>query len=103
MKSSKIFLLSGLSLLITAACSHQNDYSPSPDATGEKIFAEACQNCHQPDSDGIIYTLKKENANLDAIRQQIRRGSLMMPKFPNMSEDAINKVGKYVLAHSRSE
>ncbi len=91
------------SLLFLSGCSHQNDYSPSSDATGEQIFAEVCKNCHQPDDKGIIYTLKKENANVAYISKQIKQGSMMMPKFPNMPDDAINKVAQYVLAHSRSE
>ena len=103
MKSSNSTLLFASSLMIAAGCSHQNDYSPAAEATGEQIFAEVCKNCHQPGSDGIIYTLKPENANPAYIRQQIKQGSLMMPKFPNMSDDAINKVSQYVLAHSRSE
>ncbi len=102
MKSLTITLLLGSSLIMTG-CSHQNDYSPSPEASGEQIFAEVCKNCHQPDNNGVIYTLKKENANPGYIRQKIRQGSFMMPNFPNMPDDAINKVGKYVLAHSRSE
>jgi mono/diheme cytochrome c family protein len=103
MTSLKSTFLLCSSFLIFSGCSHQNDYTPSPETSGEQIFAEVCKNCHQPDSNGIIYTLKKEDANLDYIRQKIKQGSMMMPKFPNMTDDAITKVGKYVLAHSQSE
>jgi len=89
--------------LALTACSHQNDYSPAPDATGEQIFTQVCSDCHQSDVDGIIYILKKEQANTDYIRQQIQQGSFMMPKFPNMSDEAIKKVSQFVLAHSKTQ
>ncbi len=88
--------------LALTACSHQNDYSPAPDANGEQIFKQVCSDCHKPDANGIIYTLKKEQANTDYIRKQIKQGSFMMPKFPNMPDEAIKKVSQFVLAHSKT-
>ncbi len=101
MKPLKRYLI--LMPLALTACSHQNDYSPAPDATGEQIFAQVCSDCHQPDANGIIYTLKKGQTNTDYIRQQIKQGSFMMPKFPNMSDEAIKKVSQFVLAHSKTQ
>ncbi len=98
-RNSKSLLL--LTPLLLTGCSH--DYAPAADATGEQIFQEACRECHQPDAEGIIYSLKPENANQNYIANKVKNGSFMMPSFPELKADDIKKLSDYVLAHSRKK
>ena len=78
------------------------DYTPSATATGEDIFKQACMECHEAieGKENIFYELKAENKNSDFFSNKISKGSLMMPKFPNITADKLTAVSQYALAHS---
>lgn len=99
--SHKTLLLTAALLALLNACSR--DYTPDPKATGEEIYQAACAECHQADEQGAMFTIDPKNANPTYIAHKIRSGSVMMPKFPNISASDINKLSAFVLAHSKSE
>lgn len=90
------------SLVITnSACSR--NYTPTTDANGEKIFQEACAECHKADNKnapGMIFALPPANANMEFIAKRLQTGSLKMPKFPNISGDKLQQLSDYVLNHN---
>ncbi len=95
----KFTLVSTFFLL--AACSR--DYAPTSSATGETIFKEACAECHQPKDPTIpqvVFSLNEKNANERYITHKVQGGSLMMPKFPNITGSKMRSLSTYVLNHS---
>lgn len=95
----KILLVSAFFLL--AACSR--DYTPASSAIGESIFKEACAECHQPKDPAVpqvVFSLNEKNANERYITHKVQGGSLMMPKFPNITGSKMRSLSTYVLNHS---
>jgi cytochrome c551 len=90
------------SLVVTvSACS--SSYTPAADANGEKIFQEACAECHKADNKdapGMIFALSTNNATMDFIAKKLQMGSLKMPKFPNITGDKLKQLSDYVLTHN---
>lgn len=83
------------------ACSR--DYTPTQTASGETIFKEACAECHQakdPQTPNIIFSFHANNANERYITHKVQGGSLMMPKFPNITGAKMRSLAEYVLNHS---
>lgn len=102
MKKS-ILLMTVCTITLTgfiSGCSR--DYTPSATATGEDIFKQACMECHEAieGKDNIFYELKAENKNTAFFSKKISNGSLMMPKFPNITADKLTAVSQYALEHS---
>lgn len=96
---NKTLLVSVVFLL--SACSR--DYTPASSASGETIFKEACAECHQPKDPAapqIIFSLHENNANERYITHKVQGGSLMMPKFPNITGAKMRSLSTYVLNHS---
>jgi len=94
----------GLSLMllgfVLSGCIRNNDYMPSPEASGEKIFKEVCVQCHTPVS-GSVMMLKPEMANADAIMERVKNGrGIGMPAFPNLTGEPAQNLAKYVLGNS---
>jgi len=92
--------LTGVALLL-AACTR--DYTPEPGASGERIFASACAECHNTavkDAPGMLFALDSNKATPIYIAQKVHNGSLMMPKFPNIKDQAMRVLSKYVLDHN---
>ena len=87
-----------LFVLLLTACSRE--YTPEKQATGEQIYQAACHECHKPANNGSIFILKAENANKAYITVKVKLGSLLMPSFPNMKSDDLNKIGDFALEHS---
>ncbi len=97
--NKQLLLTASISLLLSA-CS--KDYTPAAGATGETIFKQACMECHEAieGKDNIYYELASDNKNIDFFQQKISSGSLIMPKFPNITGEALTAVSQYALEHS---
>lgn len=90
-----------ISLLSINACSR--DYTPLPGSSGEKIFQEACSECHKADNKdapGMIFSLDPANAHEGFIVQRVHTGSIKMPKFPNIKDNDLKQLSAYVLTHN---
>ena len=96
----KSLLIIATTSLILTACS--NEYAPTADASGEDIYKAACMECHKPveGKDNIYYELTADKKNLAYIEAKISEGSLMMPKFPNLTGNSLKAVSQYALEHS---
>lgn len=101
---NKFFLLTAATgVLLLSGCSR--DYTPTSGATGEEIFKSACMECHEAieGKDNIYYELASDKKNIEFIEGRIASGSLVMPKFPNITGDSLKAVSKYALEHSASK
>jgi len=96
----KLLLLTASAGLLLSGCSR--DYTPAPGASGEEIFKGACMECHEAieGKDNIFYELASDKKNADFFAQKISSGSLIMPKFPNITGDGLKAVSQYALDHS---
>jgi len=96
----KLLLLTAATTLLTAGCSR--DYTPAAGASGEDIFKAACMECHEAieGRDNMFYELSSDKKNTDFIAKKISSGSLLMPKFPNITGDSLKAVSQYALEHS---
>ncbi len=96
----KLLLLTAGTTLLLAGCSR--DYTPVAGATGEDIFKGACMECHEAieGKDNIFYELSSEKKNADFFADKISSGSLIMPKFPNITGDNLKAVSQYAVEHS---
>ncbi len=97
---NKLLLTAAASTLVLTACT--NEYTPSEQANGEEIFKAACISCHKPieGKDTIYYELSADKMNQAYIEAKITEGSLMMPKFPNLTGENLSAVSQYALEHS---
>lgn len=96
----KIVLCAMLIGFVLSGCVRSNDYKPRSGMTGEKIFKEACVQCHTPVA-GNVMLLKPEMANADAIVERMKNGKgIGMPAFPNLTGDAARNVAEYILENS---
>lgn len=93
-----LFALGGALLLSITGCSR--DYAPADTASGEDIYKAACSECHKTNDNGSILQLSKDQSNIEYIAQKVRSGSLLMPSFPNVQTDDLNKIATYMLEHS---
>jgi mono/diheme cytochrome c family protein len=93
-------ILAGYALIVLSGCSVNSDYLPSTGAAGEKIFKEACVQCHSP-VHGNVMILRTEVANPDAIIERIKYGKgFAMPAFPNLTGESAQSVADYILENS---
>ena len=102
MKSS-ILLMTISSIAVSgfiSGCSR--DYTPSASETGEEIFKNACLECHEAieGKDNVFYELIAANKNSEFFSKKVSGGSLLMPKFPNITGDKLAAVSQYALDHS---
>ncbi len=95
-----LLLLTASASLLLSGCSR--DYTPSADATGEDIFKGACMECHEviEDKEGIFYEIASDERTVDFFANKISSGSLIMPKFPNITGDKLKAVSQYAFEHS---
>jgi mono/diheme cytochrome c family protein len=94
--------ISGCILLVLGGCSRNSDYIPREGATGEKIFKEACVQCHTPVASKVML-LRADMANPEAIADRVKNGKgLKMPAFPNLTGDSVQSLADYILANSGS-
>lgn len=98
MNKPLLFVATGT--LILSGCS--NEYTPTAESSGEEIFKAACMECHTPveGKNNIYYELTADKKNLAYIEAKISEGSLMMPRFPNLTGDSLKAVSQYALEHS---
>ena len=96
----KLLLLTASTTILLAGCSR--DYTPAAGASGEDIFKGACMECHEAieGRDNVFYELSSEKKNADFFAKKISSGSLLMPKFPNITGDSLKAVSQYALEHS---
>lgn len=96
----KFLLLTASAALLLSGCSR--DYTPAADATGEDIFKGACMECHEAieGKDNIFYEIAADKRNADFFAKKISSGSLIMPKFPNITGDGLKAVSQYAFEHS---
>ncbi|MDX2506128.1 MAG: cytochrome c [Gammaproteobacteria bacterium] len=94
-----LFLLASASLTLSG-CSR--DYTPAPGTGGEDIFNATCMECHEAieGKDNIFYELASDKRNTDSIAKKISSGSLLMPKFTNITGDSLKAISQYALDHS---
>lgn len=102
MKKSIVLLAAGLTTgsLLLSGCSR--DYTPAADASGEDIFKGACMECHEPieGKENIYYELSSDELNINFFSKKVTSGSLLMPKFPNITADKLTAVSQYALDHA---
>ena len=96
----KVLLLTASAGLLLSGCSR--DYTPAAGATGEDIFKGACMECHEAieGKDNIYYEIASNKRNADFFAKKISSGSLIMPKFPNITGDGLKAVSQYAFEHS---
>jgi mono/diheme cytochrome c family protein len=94
---NSLFLI--LLLLTLSGCSKKEQNLPKS-AKGEEIFRHACLSCHQPGPNGSIFQISTQKNNLSFFREHIRSGSWVMPAFPQLSDDELNKVADYALSQA---
>lgn len=96
----KTVLTVAVTTLLLAGCSR--DYTPAPGAGGEAIFNAACMECHEAieGKNKIYYELASDKRNADFVAKKVSSGSLMMPKFPNISGDSLKAVSEFAIEHS---
>ncbi len=94
-----LFLMAAATVTLSG-CSR--DYTPTAGATGEDIFKAACMECHEDveGKDNIFYELASDKRNADYFAKKVSSGSLLMPKFPNITGDHLTAVSQYALEHS---
>ena len=112
-----VALALGLVLMPLAAFAAEETRSPSPpslsmgfrftEATGEELFASACQGCHMPDGKGAVgagtYPSLANDSNLESGGYPVYvvvRGQRAMPPIGAMMSDAqVAAVVNYVRTH----
>jgi len=102
MKKSYLIAIASLVIITVTGCSKTSDYSPAAGASGEDIFKAACIECHK-DAAPKIFTFTADSANPATIQKAIANGNMAMPKFPNITDDALNKLTEYVLNNSEKQ
>jgi len=95
-----LLLTAATTTLLLSGCSR--DYTPAAGASGEDIFKGACMECHEAieGKENIFYELSSDKKNADFFAKRISSGSLLMPKFPNITGDSLKAVSQYALEHS---
>lgn len=96
----KLLLLTASAGLLLSGCSR--DYTPEPGATGEDIFKGACMECHEAieGKENIYYEIAANKRSADFFAKKISSGSLIMPKFPNITGAGLKAVSEYAFEHS---
>lgn len=97
----KLLVLSAaVTTLFLAGCSR--DYTPVAGASGEDIFKGACMECHEAveGKENVFYELASDKKNVEFFSKKISSGSLIMPKFPNITGESLNAVSQYALDHT---
>ena len=97
---NKTLLFIASSALLLAGCSR--DYTPVASATGEEIFKSACMECHEAieGKENIYYEVASDKKNAEYFANKISSGSLLMPKFPNITGKNLQAVSQYAADHS---
>ena len=97
---NKTLLFASSTILLLAGCSR--DYTPVAGATGEEIFKAACLECHEAieGKENIYYEVSSDKKNAEFFAKKISSGSLLMPKFPNVTGEALKAVSQYAAEHS---
>ncbi len=95
-----LLLTAATTMFLLAGCSR--DYTPVAGESGEDIFKGACMECHEviEGKENVFYELKSDNKNVEYFTSKIQSGSLLMPKFPNITGDSLKAVSQYALEHS---
>lgn len=97
MKTINLLVISA-ALFTLNGCS--KDYTPDAKATAESMYQTACAECHKKDAQAMIFTFDSKNANVAYISERIGKGNMMMPKFPNIKGEQLNKLSEYILKNS---
>ena len=97
---NKTLLFAASTVLLLAGCSR--DYTPAAGATGEEIFKAACLECHEAieGKENIHYEVTSDKKNAEYFANKISSGSLLMPKFPNITGEGLQAVSQYAVEHS---
>lgn len=98
----KYGLFAALIISFTAGCSKSSDYTPPKEASGEDIFKASCVECHK-EAAPKLFELAEDSATTDAIKKRIAEGNMMMPKFPNIQGESLDKLAEYVLTNSSTK
>ena len=101
MKNTLLF--AATSALLMAGCSR--DYTPPAGASGEEIFKAACIECHEAieGKENMYYEIASDKRNAQFFANKISSGSLLMPKFPNITGAGLKAVSQYAVEHSISK
>ncbi len=100
MKKKMNYLLAISALIVLSGCGKSNDYMPTANDSGERIFSTACTECHKPLSQDVAMLLSEKMANKDAIINKVQSGSMRMPAFKNIQGEAADRLAEYILTHS---
>lgn len=87
------------STLTLGACS-TNEYAPSPGADPKSMFQTACLSCHVPTESGKAIALSAKNNTPEAVAIKIGKGSMSMPKFPNIQGAELEALSAWVVENS---
>jgi len=89
-----------VSVIVLSGCSRTNDFTATPEMSGEDIFKQACAECHSPKL-GFVMMLDKDMNDADMIANQVLTGNMSMPSFPNLQGEPAKKLADYVIANSK--
>lgn len=99
--NKSILLAAGLACALSG-CSRSNDFTPTPEMSGEDIFKAACTECHQPVG-GHVMEVGAFMKDADLIANKVLQGSMMMPSFPNIQGESAKKLAEYVVNNSKTK
>ncbi|MDT8405808.1 MAG: hypothetical protein RQ715_01015 [Methylococcales bacterium] len=86
-------------LVLLSGCT--KEYTPPANASGEDIYHQACMECHPADSKtGNYFVIDEKLMHPKYVALKVNRGTIMMPKFPNIKGKAMDNLSAYVLEHS---
>ncbi len=87
-------------VIAVSGCSRSNDFTATPEMSGEEIFKLACMECHSPKL-GYVMMLDEDMNDVDLIANQVLTGSMSMPAFPNLQGEPARKLAEYIIANSK--
>ena len=99
----KISVLAFVAAVVTLSACKSEDYTPGAGTEPQAIFEAACLGCHAPTDSGKVIALSAEKSSPEAVAAKISRGSMMMPKFPNIRGAEIESLSAWVVANSESK
>lgn len=93
------FICASLMAAALSGCGGSNDYKPNAGMPVEQLFAEACAGCHGDNGEGkfgFLLTLAGSDTADEEFVTKIREGGVLMPAFPQISEDEAAAITGYL-------
>ncbi len=92
------FIIACLFAVGLGGCS-SSDYTPTPGAAADQLFAEACAGCHGDNGEGkfgFLLAVAGSEESTETIVDKIRNGGHLMPAFPQLSEEQASAIAGYL-------